>query len=78
MSLAVLRRCHNTEANLLSAQINYHETDEEFDGPIGIEIRGSTSARDYEKKSFALKTKNENGTSESIKLLGKNYRKLKF
>lgn len=44
----------------------------EFNGPIGIEIRGSTSARDYEKKSFALETRNENGTAEDVKLLGRN------
>lgn len=42
----------------------------EYDGPIGVEIRGSTSARDYDKKSFAIETRNANGTAEDVALFG--------
>jgi hypothetical protein len=43
--------------------------DKEYDGAIGIEIRGSTSARDYAKKSFAIETRSVQG-SEDVSLLG--------
>eukprot|EP00210_Caulerpa_lentillifera_P005132 g4904.t1 len=43
---------------------------EEYNGPIGIEIRGSTSARDYAKKSYALETRSADGSSEDVSLLG--------
>lgn len=38
--------------------------------PMGIEIRGSTSARDFSKKSFALEIRDENGDDKDINLLG--------
>lgn len=42
----------------------------EYSGHIGIEIRGSTSARDYEKKSFGLETRTVEGDSQDVDLLG--------
>lgn len=42
----------------------------EYSGPVGIEIRGSTSARDYEKKSFAVETRKPDGDSDDVNLLG--------
>ena len=45
-------------------------TGDEYDGPIGIEIRGSTSARDFAKKSFAVETRLRDGTSDDVSLLG--------
>lgn len=45
--------------------------DVEYDGPIGIEIRGSTSARDYAKKSYALETRSgKDEESLDVSLLG--------
>lgn len=40
--------------------------------PMGIEIRGSTSARDFSKKSFAMETRNREGKDERISLLGES------
>lgn len=39
---------------------------------MGIEIRGSTSARDFEKKSFALETRNKEGKDEPVNLFGES------
>ncbi|GMH44086.1 hypothetical protein BSKO_12020 [Bryopsis sp. KO-2023] len=41
-----------------------------YDGKIGIEIRGSTSARDFNKKSFAVETREENGKDRKVDLFG--------
>lgn len=40
--------------------------------PMGIEIRGSTSARDFEKKSFSMETRDVEGEDLDVNLLGLN------
>lgn len=42
----------------------------DFDGPIGIEIRGSTSARDFVKKSWAFEMRDAAGQDIKVPLLG--------
>ncbi len=49
--------------------INYlSDTDYEFDGKIGIEIRGFTSAN-YPKKNYTVETRTEQGTNMNVELL---------
>ncbi|HPR31598.1 MAG TPA: CotH kinase family protein, partial [Prolixibacteraceae bacterium] len=42
----------------------------EYDGPIGIEIRGNTSQMFNDKKSFTLETRLETGENNNVSLLG--------
>lgn len=37
---------------------------------IGVEIRGSTSARDFAKKSYAVETRDASGADLDVSLLG--------
>eukprot|EP00210_Caulerpa_lentillifera_P005000 g4774.t1 len=41
-----------------------------YDGDIGIEIRGSTSARDFSKKSYSFETRDAQGSDLDVPLLG--------
>jgi len=51
------------QVNLLSEPFN------EYDGFIGIEIRGSTSQALYDKKSYALETQDDLGENRNVSLL---------
>ncbi|GMH37756.1 hypothetical protein BSKO_05629 [Bryopsis sp. KO-2023] len=42
----------------------------DVNGPMGIEIRGSTSARDFSKKSFSMELRGQLGEDASINLFG--------
>lgn len=43
-----------------------------YNGNIRVEIRGSTSARDFRKKSFAVETTDEQGKDLKTDLLGES------
>ncbi|MFC0876363.1 CotH kinase family protein [Saccharicrinis sp. FJH2] len=45
------------------------DTDFEYDGYIGIEIRGSSS-QSFEKKNYTLETRTDSGTNLNVNLLG--------
>ncbi|MDA7502056.1 CotH kinase family protein [Chitinophagales bacterium] len=50
-----------------------HSSDEPFnnyDGPIGIETRGSTSQIFFPKKPFAVETRNEDGSNNNVSIAG--------
>ena len=49
---------------------NVNDTLYEYDGYIGIELRGNTSQWIYEKKSFGLETRLEDGENNNVELLG--------
>ena len=42
----------------------------EYDGRIGIELRGSSSQRRFDKKSYGLETQLSNGDNNNVPLLG--------
>ena len=42
----------------------------EYDGWIGIELRGSTSQALFDKKSYAVETREEDATNNNVSLLG--------
>ncbi len=42
----------------------------EYDGWIGIELRGSSSQEFFDKKSFAVETRNEDTSNNNVSLLG--------
>jgi len=43
---------------------------EEYNGRIGIELRGFTSQQDDPKKSYAVETRKESGENRNVSLLG--------
>jgi hypothetical protein len=47
-----------------------NDTDYEYDGYIGIEIRGNTSQIFFDKKSYSLETRTDSGTNLNVSLLG--------
>jgi len=46
------------------------DTDFEYDGIIGIELRGQTSQQLFPKKGYGFETRNEDGSNNNVKLLG--------
>ncbi len=46
-----------------------YDTSFEYDGYIGIEIRGNTSQM-FDKKSYSLETRTDSGTNNNVSLLG--------
>eukprot|EP01024_Parvocaulis_polyphysoides_P010918 TRINITY_DN13848_c0_g3_i2.p1 TRINITY_DN13848_c0_g3~~TRINITY_DN13848_c0_g3_i2.p1 ORF type:complete len:408 (-),score=67.69 TRINITY_DN13848_c0_g3_i2:268-1491(-) len=46
------------------------ETEEDYSGYVGIEIRGHTSARDYAKKSFSMEIRDASNNDADFPLLG--------
>lgn len=46
------------------------DTNYEYDGYIGIEIRGNTSQIFFDKKSFSIETRTDSGTNRNVSLLG--------
>ncbi len=49
---------------------NVNDPANEYDGWIGIEYRGNSSFDLFEKKSFGIETRNEDGSNLNISLLG--------
>ena len=43
-----------------------NDTDYEYDGYIGIEIRGNTSQIFFDKKSYSLETRTDSGTNLNV------------
>jgi hypothetical protein len=55
--------------NKLSGKNSPFDTEFEYDGYIGIEIRGSTSQM-FEKKSFSVETRTDSATNLNVSLMG--------
>ena len=54
--------------NSLSGINNLNDTTYEYDGKIGIEIRGFTSAN-YPKNNYTVETRTDTGTNRNVELL---------
>jgi subtilisin-like proprotein convertase family protein len=52
-----------------TGQLNHLTDTPEFDGPIGIEVRGASS-QSFPKKNFGFVTRDENGDDLNVSLLG--------